>query len=165
MRSFLVSLLLTLAACSGGGSIEPSSANVTPSVAPGVLEAGRMWVGSSGYTTPVRLVIRTPEAWAAAWATLWERGSPVPALPAVDFGREYVVVAAMGQRLSGGYAIHVTDVATPSADAAVVTVVESSPGPACAVAGALSEPAALAILPGSPSQVTFVESAVVAACR
>ena len=41
-------------------------------------------------------VVRDPAAWQALWARLHVNASPTPALPAVDFAKDMLVVAAMG---------------------------------------------------------------------
>lgn len=75
---------------------------------------------------------------AAAYAEYWRRinrGEP----PAVDFAEEMVIIAALGERRTGGYSIEVT-VIEPAADALRVYVLLRSPGPQCMTTQALTQP-------------------------
>jgi hypothetical protein len=89
---------------------------------------------TSGITTPARLVIRDDSAYANFWTSLG-----AGARPAVDFSRDIVIVAAAGQRATGGNAIAVERV-TRTGDGLAVEVVESNPGPGCMTTQALTQP-------------------------
>src|SRR5687768_7556191 len=64
---------------------------------------------SSAIAAPLRAVVRDATTWRGAWATIWGDVSPAPALPTVDFSRDMVVVAALGQRPTGGFSIVIAD--------------------------------------------------------
>jgi hypothetical protein len=94
---------------------------------------------SSGITEPRRAVIRDEAAWRTAWAEIWARTGPTPPpLPAIDFTRDMVVLAALGQRNSGGYSITV-DSASRAAGGIVVWVTKLTPG-TCGTLAALTQP-------------------------
>ena len=118
---------------------------------------------NSGFTQPARTVIGDSAAWRAAWTQLHARGGPLPALPAVDFARQSVILAALGQRATGGYGI-IVESATMARDTLRVTIRSLSPGPRCGTTAALSEPVDLALLPRVARPVAFVERDSVVVC-
>ena len=89
---------------------------------------------TSGITTPARLVIRDDSSYARFWASLsaGER-------PSVDFTKDVVIAVADGQQTTGGHSIAVERV-TRSGQGLAVEVLETSPGPGCAVTQALTQP-------------------------
>jgi hypothetical protein len=89
---------------------------------------------TSGITTPARLVIRDDSSYASFWTSLG-----AGARPAVDFSRDIVIVAAAGQRATGGNAIAVERVSR-TGDGLAVEVVETNPGPGCMTTQALTQP-------------------------
>jgi predicted small secreted protein len=119
---------------------------------------------SSGLRTPQRTVVRDEAAWRAAWAAMWQGYSPQPALPPVDFAREVVVVAALGERMTGGYQIFVDSATTTAGGGVVVHVRTEAPGPRCGTTQALTQPVDLARLPRPAGEVTFQDRAVVTDC-
>jgi hypothetical protein len=83
--------------------------------------------GQSGPTR--REVVRDESAWRAAWATLRE-GSALPEEPpAVDFGRQMVILAAMETQSCVSRVTLRT--VTRSADALVIDLLEAPPAPNC----------------------------------
>lgn len=117
----------------------------------------------SGLAMPQRLVVRDPGTWASVWGQVWKLQSPVPALPAVDFSREMVVVAALGQRPTGGYSI-LLDSATMTMQGLTVSVRLVSPGMNCSVTTALTQPVDVSRLPRTDEAVEFVERAETQTC-
>jgi len=111
---------------------------------------------NSGLLSPRRDVIRTPEAWAAAWSELQGPVVPAPDLPDVDFATSEVLVLAMGQRSSGGYSIDVREVRY-TYDTVYTSVLQTSPGPACVTTLALTRPAIALRIPRVADDVAFVE--------
>jgi hypothetical protein len=118
---------------------------------------------NSGYTTSQRLVIRDAAAWSSAWSTIWQGTTPKPALPAIDFSKEMIVVTAFGQRSSGGYGILIDSAGTTGSEL-LVRVRSSSPGPRCFTTAALTQPVDVARIPASTLPVRFVEYEVVNDC-
>jgi hypothetical protein len=109
----------------------------------------------SGYADATRLVVRDSVAWRAAWRTL-HLGVEEPPLPAVDFRREMVVVAALGGRLLGGHAISVDTVRRTGEEIEAV-VRTTVPGERCPRVPAIVEPADVVRVPRSERAVAFTE--------
>ena len=66
------------------------------------------WVNGFPSKTPFRLVIRNRDEFSDFWKGLISRVPPgqwTPALPEIDFSKEMIIVAAMGERPSSGYSI------------------------------------------------------------
>lgn len=118
---------------------------------------------NSGLTTRDRVIVTDQAAWSAIWTDIVRNHSPTPALPAVDFGRETIVVAAMGQRSTGGYGITI-DSGGVAGDTVVLVVTERSPGPTCGTTAALTAPVALARILRPRATVQFVEKTAVTDC-
>ena len=107
----VITLCATLAGCgftSGPDERVPSDA-VSLDVRP--VDSPAAHDHFSALTERERLVIPDADAWAEFWARLTAEELPRPALPAVDFTSEMVLAASMGSRPSGGYTIHVDEVA------------------------------------------------------
>ena len=166
----LPALLLALAAvgCASDGATPPDPRTLREGTAQRV-EITRLrpepypLTHSSGVREPARLVVRDDALWRATWAAIWSQHRPEPALPAIDFGREMVVVAALGERSSGGYGILV-DSASMEGTTLVVHVRTMSPGPRCFVTAALTQPVDAARLPRHDGAVRFSERTEVRHC-
>jgi PrcB C-terminal len=160
----LTSLLLTTAGCAPGPG--PGEMGLEERLAPppvaracttGFDATGTFCQYNSGFTERQRLVISDTAAWTSAWQQLWSRHSPQPELPTVDFEREVVLLASMGQRNSGGYVIELRNV-TELANGLEVTVAEMSPDiTTCLVTAALSEPLVALRIPRPQGEVRFTE--------
>ena len=62
----------------------------------------------SNFEYRFRLVIRDRDTWHEIWKRVYQHNpsnGPYPALPEIDFSREMVIVAAMGQQPTTGYAV------------------------------------------------------------
>jgi hypothetical protein len=110
-----------------------------------------------------REVVRTAERWTALWGQLTANVQPAPPAPAVDFAAEMVVVAAMGTKPTGGFAIAIDGVHVDR-DRLFVEVRETSPGRSCIVTQALTAPVALVIVPARAGTATFLERKETTAC-
>ena len=110
-----------------------------------------------------RVVIRDAAAWQQLWVEVTEHQQPRPALPAVDFAQEEIVVAAMGMKPSGGHTIAIDGV-YEAEGRRFVAVRETSPGAGCFVTGALTSPLAAVRVARSSAPVTFVEKAEARRC-
>ena len=117
----------------------------------------------SGLREPARSVVRDDALWAATWTAIWSRHDPQPALPPVDFDREMVVVAALGERSSGAHAI-LLDSATVHGGTLVVHLRTIAPGPRCFVTAALTQAVDAARLARHDGPVEFRERAEVRDC-
>ena len=120
----------------------------------------RIW---SGLTDRERLVVRDSAAWARLWPRIVGSHRPAARVPAVDFSEEMLLVASMGTRATGGFTTMIDSVAVTN-DTVRVVVRETSPGPRCGTAGALSTPMALARIQRSELPVAFVTREVVHDC-
>jgi len=152
MRAGAAAVLVALAACDS-----PSAPDIPqPLVLKGITQPG-----FSGYDTPQRLVIRTQADWEAAWATIWRLTVYVPALPAVDFARDVVLIAAAGAKPP----LHFIAIEAASAtrDSATVTVRSYSPVAGCVTTPVITTPADVVQMPRR-DHITFVEEAVVRPC-
>lgn len=118
----------------------------------------------SGLTTRRRMVIREPSDWAELWDEAMANRTPAPEVPAVDFDRFMVIVASMGSRPTGGYAISIEG-ATRQRDRMVVTVLEVEPGPGCVTTQAFTSPWTAVRIPASEGPVAFVDRHETAECR
>ena len=128
------------------------------------LRPGYTFTFNSGYTAPARQVVRSEGEWRAVWAKLHQNVMPQPAVPAIDFGREMVLVAALGGRSSGGYSILVDSVYDAGSTLRAV-VRKSSPGAGCIVTAALTQPVDVVRVPASARGVGFVDRDEVRDCR
>ena len=144
---------------STGGSVRPVGSLATPAFDSAVA-AFRYY---SGVDRRTRVVVRSPAEWAALWAEITRGVSPVPPLPAVDFAERMVLVAAMGTRTSGGYAIGVESVDSAGGGLRA-TVVERSPGAHCFTTAALTQPLVAVVVPRAVGQVAWVERTAVVDC-
>jgi hypothetical protein len=107
-----------------------------------------------------RTVIQDANAWAEFWSELG-----VGDRPAIDFTRSVVIAVAAGERPTGGHEIAVTKVTRREGEL-TVQVLETTPGPNCISATALSQPADVVVIEGDkPKSWSFVEQKEVRSCR
>jgi hypothetical protein len=88
---------------------------------------------------------------------------PAPALPPIDFGREMIVVAALGSRPNGGYDVVIEGAEQDSAGIEI-SVRVASPAAGCPVATAITQPIDLARVPLTDQPIRFRERDVVVSC-
>lgn len=108
-------------------------------------------------------VVRDAAAWEDMWRRLTARHSPARSAPPIDFGKEMAVVAALGARSHGGYAITIEAVIDRG------TYLEahlrrSSPGRRCGVSGAQTTPADVVVVPRREVEVRMVAHDHVVEC-
>lgn len=116
-----------------------------------------------GPEEPARLVFRSSGPWSEFWTALTRRAGLRPARPTVDFDREIVIAAAMGERSTGGYAISVRGV-YESGGRIYVDVLETVPGPGCMLIQAVTSPLDLIRVWRTGAEVVFVESTEIQTC-
>ena len=92
-----------------------------------------------------------------------EDDDPPPEAPEIDFANEMVVVAAMGTRPSGGYAIRIDRVARRG-NTVWVEVTSSAPGSGCMTTASLTAPVDLVVTQRMTGKVVFVEKSEVRNC-
>ncbi len=118
----------------------------------------------SGIADARRLVVRDAASWRVLWDEIVGARTPPPDAPAVDFGREMVIVAAMGQRGTGGYAIAIDEVRQEN-DGLVVVVRETAPGSGCFLTQAFTAPVTAVRVQARDAPVTFIEEKEVQDCE
>jgi hypothetical protein len=168
LSAVALSTLLSASACCSSTS---GSCMVTDTASPAatVLPVTRLRAEpypltyNSGIGDSARVVVTSAGQWAQTWSAIWRNHSPQPALPQIDFAAEMVVVAAMGTRNSGGYAIYV-DSAYQHSDRIEVVIRTVSPGTRCGTTAALTEPVDVARIPASSLPVRFREHGTVHEC-
>lgn len=80
----------------------------------------------SGLMKPARRVVTNQEEWEEIWNKHAASLKPAPPIPAVDFNREVVLVAAFGRKKTGGYNIEITSI-RPKGKRLEVIVQERTP--------------------------------------
>jgi hypothetical protein len=117
----------------------------------------------SGMEEAARLVLRSDEEWAATWSAIWQRHTPTPDHPQIDFSDKVLIVAALGLRYSGGYSIYVER--AYQRDGRVEVLIRSvSPAPTCGTTAALTQPVDIALMPRTEQPIVFIEHAEVLDC-
>jgi hypothetical protein len=155
-RLAVLCLLLPLHACSRSEPLALSIRNDAPTIQP---------VHSTLYSNlrePRRMLIRDAESWAAVWADMISVGdSRTP--PFVDFSKEDVIVAALGERRSNGYSISITGVlADPFAARVIVST--TAPGASCDQAEIVTAPLDAVRISKLDAAVQFDERNTVLSC-
>lgn len=159
-RSWLV-LLLLLGACRP----EAPPDKVTP-VPIRRLTPGGAPAQHSGFAFATRTVADDAATFEKLWRQAFvSQGDSAP-LPAVDWAREKVVFAGLGNRPSGGYVIGVIG-AERSGGELKVTIETTTPGPNCMSASVITQPADVVCIPRQPQGVIirFVELERTSDCR
>lgn len=159
-----VLLLFAVACNSSEGPTTPSQAlALSGDLLPGTQVDTVLVHFNSGIGESAREVIRTQEEWAQLWERAHGNVSPAPERPAVDLSEHILVVAAMGSRPTGGYAIAV-DAVSRDGDDLFVRVEERSPASGCIVTQAVTSPLMVVRVPDAGGQVAFVEERVTFTC-
>jgi hypothetical protein len=116
---------------------------------------------------PFRVVVRSRDEWLAVWKTLYQiipSNGPYPDPPEIDFSREMLIVAAMGQRPTSGYAI-IIDSAYEQSDRLEVVVTSVITIKCGGVYTSVTSPIDIVRLPKLERPVVFRELEVVPACK
>lgn len=118
----------------------------------------------SGYENPGRLVFTDNETWGAFWDE--HRGpviaGPDAALstpPEVDFSKERVLAAMMGQKGSGCYAIRAAN-ATTDGGVTTIEITSHTPPPGMACTAVVTHPYHIVALPADGTTLSFEERTV-----
>ena len=105
------------------------------------------------------MVIRTREAWVEMWKRIYNANPPDEAmalLPEVDFSREMLIIAALGERPTGGYGIIVDSACEREKELEIV--VRSISHVTCGgVTQSLTQPLDIVRLPKTDLPVVFRE--------
>jgi hypothetical protein len=151
-RSLAIAGALAIGACqtapAGPDAPPPGAATVT---AQEVLSIQNQW---SGYEAATTQLITTPQAWATAWQVIHRDMAPQPPLPAVNFDSHVLLLAAMGQRSSGGHSIRITGVQAHN-NVFYAAVTETAPGPNCMTTTVMTAPVHVVQVPRQGASATF----------
>lgn len=155
-------LLLVIAA---GVSASLQETGMSLPITPLVRMTGPRWslMNNSGIRVSARSVIRDQRTWRAVWKRI-NPGPNNPRLPKVNFAKEVLIVAALGQRSTGGYGI-IVDKAYRIGKKAKIEVLSISPGKGCMLTQALTEPVDIVRIPRTNLPVTFTETQRVHDCE
>ncbi len=149
MRATLIAFGLLTALLLGGCSSTPIAGDGHP------LPVETLSKGlHSGIDAPRLSVVRDGEAWQALWQAHHAMRQPAPPLPEIDFTRDMVIVAFMGQRPSGGYHITVSEV-MEHRGAVLVRMVSRTPPSDGIATQALTQPFHLVRVPRLDQRVVF----------
>jgi len=111
---------------------------------------------ASSHTDSSRVVIRDAAQWGRFWEAIVANVSPSPPAPPIDFQRQMVLAAAMGQRPSGGYVISI-DAVYLSGGTVHAVVKSVVPGPTCGSASVMTAPVVAVTIDRVDGEVRFVE--------
>ena len=162
MRALVPALVVALAACQVPTGNPPVTEIPSSAVAVDWNDAGAVRVAHayySGFRQPLRTIVDNDAEWRATWATYTAGLSPAPPAPAIDFARYDVIVAALGERNSGGYDMTISRIARTS-DYLYVELSSRRPGPRCLTTAALTQPVDLVRIPRLHPPVMFIEKSV-----
>ncbi len=161
MRVFLIVIAFAAAACTDSPAA-PDSRN-EPLTFVRVRSEPFSLTYNSGLRTPLRAVVRDSATWQQTWAEIWQGHNPVPALPPVDFQREMVIVAALGEKPTGGYSI-LLDGVLDSASGLTVLVRTVARSARCDTTLTLTQPVDVARVTRRDGPVSYVERAETQDC-
>ena len=166
LRLFVPVLLATLATCRQPMGNSPVTETPAGAVNVAWNDAGAVRIAhsyNSGLRQSVRTVVGNDADWQAIWRMHAARlGGPPPAA-AIDFTRYEVLVAALGERTSGGYDISIGRIASTS-DHLYVELISTHPSLACGVTAALTQPVDMVRIPRAHPPVMFIEQSAQLEC-
>ncbi|HEY0306385.1 MAG TPA: protease complex subunit PrcB family protein [Longimicrobiales bacterium] len=116
----------------------------------------------SNLREPRRLLIRDAETWAAVWTEMISMGDPRTP-PFVDFTKEDVIVAALGERRASGFGIAVTSLSVGENGTRVI-VTTTVPGANCDRAEIITAPLDAVRVAKLPGPLSFDERSAVRTC-
>ncbi|MGQ0562795.1 MAG: protease complex subunit PrcB family protein [Gemmatimonadota bacterium] len=152
-------LITTVLICACSGAPEITAIDAPPAAAVQPLFATLY----SSLREPRRMIIRDEESWSRLWADMVSSTGAPGAVPKVDFAREDVLVAALGERRTAGYAIAITGARSTEAGLHV-TVISTNPAPGCTGADVVTTPLAAVRVSKIGVQISFDERTVVLGC-
>lgn len=149
------------------GANAPAPGNVTHPIdrpspeqrRPASPDVQELWSAQqSGIEQPRRAVARSAAEWQALAAQL-----PDAPTPSVDYATHMLVLAALGQRPTGGHAVQVTGFERRG-NGAVIEVTAYRPGAQCMTTQAITTPAVVARVPRVTGDVEWREKGEVREC-
>ncbi|MBA3890171.1 MAG: protease complex subunit PrcB family protein [Gemmatimonadaceae bacterium] len=165
LRHFASALVLATAAGCGGptGSPDPGLTETRELIVASQVSDSVITALNSGIPDRRRLVIRAASEWAALWREATANISPAPPVPEFDFATEMLLVATMGARPSGGYAIGIDSVYSTGGNVHAV-VRETTPDRACMVSAVITSPVVAVRIARSSAPVEFRTRSAVHLC-
>jgi hypothetical protein len=110
----------------------------------------------SGMTAPRQEVIKDRAGWEELWREHNLNRRTGERLPEIDFGREMLIVAAMGQQRTGGYSIEITK-AEIEGNRLRIHVKRTTPAPGSMNLQALTAPFHIVAVPRTDAKPDFVK--------
>jgi hypothetical protein len=162
MRRLTVALVLAMG-CRSAVAVGQHNLRTAPVTVSRLRTGNGAFSAYAGVHDPMRTVIRDSVAWRELWERINRPFMPQPALPAIDFAREMIVVAALGSRPNGGYDVVIQGAEQDSAGIEI-SVRVAAPASGCPTAAVVTQPIDLARVPVSDQPVRFREQNVVVAC-
>lgn len=104
----------------------------------------------------VRLTVQDSADWRAVWARIVGPHSDAP-LPPVDFSREMLLVAAMGEQPCRGYLINIDTIFRDDEKRIFAVVRERHRGAGCGCLNEVTSPVDIVVVPKTIRPVTFLE--------
>jgi hypothetical protein len=156
---FLASLVLA-GGWTGACNADPAASRSSTS-APGLQDVYS--ATSSGLLEARRSVVTADADWTALWAKVTAHVSPSPSKPAVDLSQQSIIVAALGEKSSGGFTIHIDSIRA-AAEGRDVFVTTTVPGSSCVTTGAMTQPVHIVTAPAGGGPTRFVETETTKDC-
>jgi hypothetical protein len=116
-----------------------------------------------GFEKPSELVIATDSAWRSLWDLFTQFRTPRPPLPQIDFQKDVLIAAGLGQRSSACCTIAI-DTVLQFADSLQALVRESYPEGLCASGAVLTRPTVIVRTAKSRGPVRFVHRRIPTPC-
>lgn len=110
---------------------------------------------SGGLRAEARTVVRDGKAWEELWQRANAHLAPVPKAPAVDFGKEMVAVAALGERKRAGASVEIVGVRLVEGTLRILYAARE-PAAGEMAAEVLTQPWHAVVLPASGAPVEWV---------
>ena len=163
-RAAMVSVVALGAGCKGSpstGSDPDAGARLSVFVPAQDVTLAKQF--NSGIIARELVVVRNASEWPATWSRIHGSQQPTPDVVQPDFATEMAVVAAMGEKPSGGFDISIDSV-THHERGSIVHVTEKTPGPGCMTTGALTQPVHAVRAPRSDGNVWWRERTMTENC-
>lgn len=145
VTTILATIPLLAAACASGSPPDEERPPRTPE--PAAVDTVDLEPEPIRFDAPVRIearrheAIRHPDAWLALWREATAGTEPAPEPPPVDLDIRTILLAAAGEKPTGGYAVTI-EAAHLIGDTLHVDVLERSPGQGCMTTQAITYPLA-----------------------
>jgi hypothetical protein len=128
---------------------------------PGITEL--LSASHSGLREPRRAVIAEESEWAALWQAVHADASPTPPRPDVNLAEHVVIVAALGERPTGGFAIRIDSVRSTNGRREVF-VTTTKPAHTCMTTQMLTQPVHVVAAPIVGGPTRFIEAETTKSC-